>query len=180
MIAKADVKQLAEADENELVRDVQELYADYLAVGPHLFHLGLPSCSQGELSRPAAAGGAPPGSVLLPGRLCVGVVSVRALVDVWRLLPGDLLRQNCGSGVRNGGVFSGCQGQKMPTGRQSGTSYSDVTSGLRPSSCSVISLNAPFCLLCAIILYWNVPVIYVGDRAAGNVTCAAIPHIKRR
>ncbi|XP_043232259.1 vacuolar protein sorting-associated protein 45-like [Amphibalanus amphitrite] len=47
VIAKADVKQLAEADENELVRDVQELYADYLAVGPHLFHLGMPSCSQG-------------------------------------------------------------------------------------------------------------------------------------
>ena len=50
MIAKADVKQLAEADENELVRDMQELYADYLAVAPHLFHLGLPSCSQGKIA----------------------------------------------------------------------------------------------------------------------------------
>ncbi|XP_037082861.1 vacuolar protein sorting-associated protein 45-like [Pollicipes pollicipes] len=47
VIAKADVKQLAEADEHELVRDVQELYADYLAVAPHLFHLSMPCCSQG-------------------------------------------------------------------------------------------------------------------------------------
>ena len=32
---------LAEADENEVVREIQEFYADYFAVGPQLFSLNL-------------------------------------------------------------------------------------------------------------------------------------------
>lgn len=46
IIAKADVKLLAESDELEVVRDIQEFYADYLAVSPHLFSLNVPNCSQ--------------------------------------------------------------------------------------------------------------------------------------
>lgn len=42
IIAKADVKILAEHDEHEVVKEVQELYMDYLAVNPHLFSIGLP------------------------------------------------------------------------------------------------------------------------------------------
>lgn len=44
IIAKADVKVLAEHDEHEVVKEVQELYMDYLAVNPHLFSVGLPLC----------------------------------------------------------------------------------------------------------------------------------------
>lgn len=44
IVAKADVKILAEHDEHEVVKEVQELYMDYLAVNPHLFSIGLPMC----------------------------------------------------------------------------------------------------------------------------------------
>lgn len=47
IIAKADVKVLAEHDEQEVVKEVQELYMDYLAVNPHLFSLGLATCMSG-------------------------------------------------------------------------------------------------------------------------------------
>ncbi|CAH1112646.1 unnamed protein product [Psylliodes chrysocephalus] len=44
IIAKADIKILAEHDEHEVVKEVQELYMDYLAVNPHLFSIGLSTC----------------------------------------------------------------------------------------------------------------------------------------
>ncbi|XP_043464337.1 vacuolar protein sorting-associated protein 45 [Leptopilina heterotoma] len=47
IIAKADIKLLAESDEQEVVREVHEYYADYLAVSPHLFSLGINACCQG-------------------------------------------------------------------------------------------------------------------------------------
>lgn len=46
IIAKADVKILAEHDEQEVVKEVLELYMDYLAVNPHLFSIGIPCCMQ--------------------------------------------------------------------------------------------------------------------------------------
>ena len=39
----SDIKSLAEADEFECVRVVQEFYADYLAINPHLFSLNIPN-----------------------------------------------------------------------------------------------------------------------------------------
>ncbi|GJQ67954.1 hypothetical protein Trydic_g16711 [Trypoxylus dichotomus] len=45
IIAKADVKLLAESDEQELVKEVQEMYMDYLAVNPHLFSFGVQNCT---------------------------------------------------------------------------------------------------------------------------------------
>ncbi|KAE8745228.1 hypothetical protein FOCC_FOCC008019 [Frankliniella occidentalis] len=45
---KADIKTLAEADEQEVVREIQEFYGDYLAMGPHLFSLGIPISYQGN------------------------------------------------------------------------------------------------------------------------------------
>ncbi|KAJ8969177.1 hypothetical protein NQ314_001880 [Rhamnusium bicolor] len=57
IIAKADIKVLAEHDEHEVVKEVQELYMDYLAVNPHLFSIGLSTCmnslqwDQGALQR---------------------------------------------------------------------------------------------------------------------------------
>lgn len=41
VISKTDVKLLAEADEYEVVKDVQEFYCDYVAVSPHLFSINL-------------------------------------------------------------------------------------------------------------------------------------------
>ncbi|KAL0274191.1 UNVERIFIED_CONTAM: hypothetical protein PYX00_006672 [Menopon gallinae] len=42
IISKADIKYLAESDEQEVVKEIQEYYADYLAVSPHLFSFGIP------------------------------------------------------------------------------------------------------------------------------------------
>lgn len=42
ILAKALVKQLAEADMQEVVKEVKEVYLDYLPVGSHLFGLSLP------------------------------------------------------------------------------------------------------------------------------------------
>lgn len=52
IIAKADIKLLAESDEQEVVREIHEYYADYLAISPHLFSLGINACSQGLLWNP--------------------------------------------------------------------------------------------------------------------------------
>ena len=41
IISKAAIKVLAEADENEAVREIQEFYVDYFAVGQNLFSLNL-------------------------------------------------------------------------------------------------------------------------------------------
>ncbi|XP_012254664.2 vacuolar protein sorting-associated protein 45 [Athalia rosae] len=46
IIAKADIKTLAESDEQEVVREVHEFYADYLALNPHLFSFGINICSR--------------------------------------------------------------------------------------------------------------------------------------
>jgi vacuolar protein sorting-associated protein 45 len=45
-IRQSDVKKLADADEQEVVREVQEFYGDYVAVNPHLFSFNIPSCCQ--------------------------------------------------------------------------------------------------------------------------------------
>lgn len=44
ILAKADVKTLAEADEQEVVKEVQEFYMDFLAINSHLFSLGISTC----------------------------------------------------------------------------------------------------------------------------------------
>lgn len=44
IIPRTDIKYLAECDESESVREVKELYADYLAVNPNLFSLNIPNC----------------------------------------------------------------------------------------------------------------------------------------
>lgn len=47
VISKSDVKMLAEADEQELVREVQEFYGDFIAIGPHLFSFNVVGCYVG-------------------------------------------------------------------------------------------------------------------------------------
>ncbi|XP_031779936.1 vacuolar protein sorting 45 isoform X1 [Nasonia vitripennis] len=53
IIPKTDIKLLAENDEQEVVREVHEFYADYLAISPHLFSLGISTCSRGLNWEPA-------------------------------------------------------------------------------------------------------------------------------
>ncbi|XP_074650382.1 vacuolar protein sorting-associated protein 45-like [Tubulanus polymorphus] len=48
VISKQDVKILAEADDQEVVREVQEFYGDYIAVSPHLFSFNIVGCAQGR------------------------------------------------------------------------------------------------------------------------------------
>ncbi|XP_044127809.1 vacuolar protein sorting-associated protein 45 [Bufo gargarizans] len=48
VISKSDVKSLAEADEQEVVSEVQEFYGDYIAVNPHVFSLNVVGCYQGR------------------------------------------------------------------------------------------------------------------------------------
>ncbi|XP_078527514.1 vacuolar protein sorting-associated protein 45 [Lissotriton helveticus] len=48
VISKSDVKSLAEADEQEVVAEVQEFYGDYIAVSPHVFSLNILGCCQGR------------------------------------------------------------------------------------------------------------------------------------
>ncbi|KAI1707895.1 sec1 family domain-containing protein [Ditylenchus destructor] len=44
IISKADIKILAEADEQETVREVREFYADVISLVPHVCSLGIPNC----------------------------------------------------------------------------------------------------------------------------------------
>uniref|UniRef100_A0A8V1AE56 Vacuolar protein sorting 45 homolog n=1 Tax=Gallus gallus TaxID=9031 RepID=A0A8V1AE56_CHICK len=53
VISKSDIKALAEADEQEVVAEIQEFYGDYIAVNPHVFSLNLLGCCQGRSWDPA-------------------------------------------------------------------------------------------------------------------------------
>lgn len=46
VISKSDIKLLAEADEHEAVREVEEFYGDYIPVSSHLFSLNIIGCYQ--------------------------------------------------------------------------------------------------------------------------------------
>ncbi|KAJ3608702.1 hypothetical protein NHX12_023232 [Muraenolepis orangiensis] len=48
VISKSEVKSLAEADEQEVVAEVQEFYGDFIAVNPHLFSLNLQGIARGR------------------------------------------------------------------------------------------------------------------------------------
>ncbi|XP_015112096.1 vacuolar protein sorting-associated protein 45 [Diachasma alloeum] len=65
IIAKADIKLLADSDEQEVVREVHEYYADYLAINPHLFSLGIYACCEGLTWNPTHL-----------HRSCEGIISV--------------------------------------------------------------------------------------------------------
>ncbi|XP_032991749.1 vacuolar protein sorting-associated protein 45 [Lacerta agilis] len=53
VISKSNVKSLAEADEQEVVAEVQEFYGDYIAVNPHVFSLNISVSCQGHSWDPA-------------------------------------------------------------------------------------------------------------------------------
>ncbi|KAG4077227.1 hypothetical protein HA402_005282 [Bradysia odoriphaga] len=47
ILPRTDVKLLAESDQTESVRELKEIYADYLCVNPNLFSLNIPNCLHG-------------------------------------------------------------------------------------------------------------------------------------
>ncbi|KAK3733646.1 hypothetical protein QZH41_013329, partial [Actinostola sp. cb2023] len=46
-ISKPNIRALAEADDHEVVRELQEYYADFYAVSPHVFSFNLPASMKG-------------------------------------------------------------------------------------------------------------------------------------
>lgn len=48
IVPRADIKLLAESDESESVREVKEIYADYLGVNSNLFSFNLTNCLRGQ------------------------------------------------------------------------------------------------------------------------------------
>ncbi|XP_077988672.1 vacuolar protein sorting-associated protein 45-like [Glandiceps talaboti] len=65
VVSKSDVKVLAEADDQEVVREVQEFYGDYVAVSPHVFSFNLVGCCQNVNWNP-----------MVLNRVCAGLTSV--------------------------------------------------------------------------------------------------------
>ncbi|XP_033634914.1 vacuolar protein sorting-associated protein 45-like [Asterias rubens] len=65
VVSKSDVKRLAEADEQEVVREVQEFYGDYIAVSPHIFSFNIVGCSQGNVWKTGVL-----------NRICAGLTAV--------------------------------------------------------------------------------------------------------
>ncbi|XP_066577524.1 vacuolar protein sorting-associated protein 45 isoform X1 [Amia ocellicauda] len=72
VISKSEVKTLAEADEQEVVAEVQEFYGDFIAVNPHLFSLNLVGCARGRSWEPSLLSRTTQGltSVLLALKKC--------------------------------------------------------------------------------------------------------------
>ncbi|XP_077446023.1 vacuolar protein sorting-associated protein 45 isoform X2 [Stigmatopora argus] len=48
VISKSEIKALAEADEQEVVAEVQEFYGDFIAINPHVFSLNLQGVAKGR------------------------------------------------------------------------------------------------------------------------------------
>lgn len=46
VISKQDVKILAEADDQEVIREVQEFYSDYVAISAHVVSMNIVGCCQ--------------------------------------------------------------------------------------------------------------------------------------
>lgn len=53
-VPRTDVKLLAESDDSESVREIKEIYADYLCVNANLFSLNIDSCFHGPKWEPDA------------------------------------------------------------------------------------------------------------------------------
>eukprot|EP00112_Aurelia_sp_Birch-Aquarium-sp1_P005793 Seg1658.2 transcript_id=Seg1658.2/GoldUCD/mRNA.D3Y31 product="Vacuolar protein sorting-associated protein 45" protein_id=Seg1658.2/GoldUCD/D3Y31 len=48
VVPKSMVKSLAEADDQEVVKEVQEYFGDYFAVSPHVYSMNIIGCARGE------------------------------------------------------------------------------------------------------------------------------------
>ncbi|CAN9503576.1 unnamed protein product [Ophioblennius macclurei] len=72
VISKSEIKALAEADEQEVVAEVQEFYGDFIAVNPHLFSLNLQGVTRGRSWEPTLLSRCTQGltSVLLALKKC--------------------------------------------------------------------------------------------------------------
>ncbi|XP_063041210.1 vacuolar protein sorting-associated protein 45 [Engraulis encrasicolus] len=72
VISKSEVKALAEADEQEVVAEMQEFYGDFIAVNPHVFSLNLSGVARGRSWEPSMLARTTQGltSVLLALKKC--------------------------------------------------------------------------------------------------------------
>lgn len=72
VISKSEVKALAEADEQEVVAEMQEFYGDFIAVNPHVFSLNLSGVARGRSWEPSLLARTTQGltSVLLALKKC--------------------------------------------------------------------------------------------------------------
>lgn len=72
VISKSEIKALAEADEQEVVAEVQEFYGDFIAVNPHFFSLNLQGVTRGRSWEPSMLSRCTQGltSVLLALKKC--------------------------------------------------------------------------------------------------------------
>uniref|UniRef100_A0A8C4ZU69 Vacuolar protein sorting-associated protein 45 n=1 Tax=Gadus morhua TaxID=8049 RepID=A0A8C4ZU69_GADMO len=72
VISKSEIKALAEADEQEVVAEIQEFYGDFIAVNPHLFSLNLQGVARGRSWDPTMLARSTQGltSVLLALKKC--------------------------------------------------------------------------------------------------------------
>ncbi|CAD5234787.1 unnamed protein product [Bursaphelenchus xylophilus] len=106
IISKADVKLIAEADEHETVREIQEFYADMIPLAPHLGVLGIRDCYENAfnlstiLFRRCLHGLA---SLMLSFRTKPSIRYQRTSRDAQRL--GEELSKLI---VREDGLFEGC------------------------------------------------------------------------
>ncbi|XP_075867482.1 vacuolar protein sorting-associated protein 45 [Nelusetta ayraudi] len=91
VISKSEIKALAEADEQEVVAEVQEFYGDFVAVNPHLFSLNLPAVSRGRCWDPALLSRCTQGltSVLLALKKCP-VIRYQLTSDMSRRLAENV------------------------------------------------------------------------------------------
>ncbi|XP_034401551.1 vacuolar protein sorting-associated protein 45 [Cyclopterus lumpus] len=72
VISKSEIKALAEADEQEVVAEIQEFYGDFIAVNPHFFSLNLQGVARGRSWEPSMLSRCTQGltSVLLALKKC--------------------------------------------------------------------------------------------------------------
>jgi len=104
LIPKSSVKQIAEADMQEVVRDVKEIYTDYFPIGAHLFSVNIPKPLQPLGSRWVES------SLLRSGQAIASVLLAFKLSPVIRYQEGsgaaNLLAQTVRQIIaREGGLF---------------------------------------------------------------------------
>ncbi|XP_018007778.1 vacuolar protein sorting-associated protein 45 [Hyalella azteca] len=136
VVSKASVKQLAESDEQELVREVQEIYADYMALAPHIFTLNIPRPITGMRWASGCLQRSMQGLTSL-------VFSLSLLPDVRYQANSDLARQLADE-IRMMITMEGAVVASSSTGNSSygfaqyNNSYNNSSNGAIPSSVVII------------------------------------------
>lgn len=110
-IPRSDVKKLADADDFESVKEVQECYSDFIALAPHLFSLNLDRCLEGMCWYPPALQRCAQGLIgsFLSLRKCP-VIRYQGSSDIAKRLA-DLVNQEM---MRESKLFEGPKSEVSP------------------------------------------------------------------